>query len=238
MRLLSIDWDYFVPSIDQDFLPAPGGRVPYAFGGGETFPDHMIDALWDSRAAVLAMRGGALPGTSGEERDFWDRFRIDRHAVLYYADSHAQAAHAAVREGITSVWSFDAHHDCGYEGALEDVDRLGWVGCANWMCYYFLRGAELHVRYPAWRRDALMRELPPLCPVERQLDDGEIPAESFDMIFICRSSAWTPPWLDDAFDTLLRTAPAGRKVCLDAAWHRRGLDTDWIAHLQSRMVHA
>jgi hypothetical protein len=238
MHLLSVDWDYFVPSIDHEFVPSPGGRVPYAFAGGEIFPDHMLDALWDSRAAALGARGGELPGTSGEETAFWQRFTIDERAILYYADSHAQAAHGAIREGVESVWSYDAHHDCGYEGTLEDVQRLGWVACANWMCYYFLAGAGLHVRYPNWRRDALFRELPPLCPVERRLDDGTAPRVRFDVVFLCRSSAWTPPWLDDSFDALLQAAPVGRTVCLDPVWHQRALDRDWIAHLESQAVHA
>jgi hypothetical protein len=235
MHLLSVDWDYFVPSIDHEFLPGSGGRVPYASSGGEIFPDHMLDALWDSRAAMIQAHGLPLPGTSGEEAGFWDRFSLDASATLFYADSHAQAAHAAIRSGISKIWSYDAHHDCGYEGALEDVDRLGWVGCANWMCYYFLRGADLHVRYPAWRSDALERELPPLCPVERRLDDGMAPAVTFDVIFACRSSAWTPPWLDGMFEGLIAAAPVRRRVCLDPFWRRREGDAAWIAHLQDEM---
>jgi hypothetical protein len=233
MRLLSVDWDYFVPSIDHEFVASVrGAPIPYALHGGEVFPDVMLDGLWDSRAAALLAGGQALPGTSGEEDGFWERVHLAPAARLYFADSHAQAAHTAVRTGVTEVWNFDAHHDCGYEGAWDDPLRLGWVGCANWMCAYALGGASLHVRYPSWRRDAVQREVAPLCPVERTIDDGCAVPLSFEVIFVARSSAWTPPWLDERFEAFLAAAPVARRICLDHTWRTRQLDAVWLEHLQ------
>jgi hypothetical protein len=233
MRLLSVDWDYFVPSIEHEFVESVrGARIPYALGGGEVFPDALLDGLWDSRAAALLAGGQALPGTSGAEDAFWGRFQIDPAARLYFADSHAQAAHAAVRTGVTEVWNFDAHHDCGYEGAWDDPRRLGWVGCANWMCAYALAGAALRVRYPTWRLDAFRREVAPLCPVERTFDDSRDVPLSFDLVFVARSSAWTPPWLDERYEAFLAAAPVAQRVCLDHTWRTRGLDGAWLEHLQ------
>lgn len=234
MRLLSVDWDYFVPSIDLEFAGDSTARVPYAVGTGEYFSDDMLDALWDTRTATLLARHIPLPGTSGEETGFWDRFSVARDASLYYADSHAQAAGIERRMEVDEVWNYDAHHDCGYEGSVDDVDRLGWVGCANWMCYYSLRGAALHLRYPRWRVDAAARELPPRCPVDRALDGD--PTSTFDVLFVARSGAWTPPWLDHAFDAFLDAAPVRRRICLDRPWHRRTIDDAWIAHLQALAV--
>lgn len=232
MRLLSVDWDYFVPSIDEEFVESVRGvPIPYALGGGEMFPDALLDGLWDSRAALLA-GGRQLPGTSGEEDAFWDRFHITPVARLYFADSHAQAAQAAVRTGVTEVWNFDAHHDCGYEGAWDDPLRMGWVGCANWMCAYALGGASLHVRYPSWRPDALWREVAPLCSVERTIDDGCAVAFVFDLVFVARSSAWTPPWLDERYDAFLDAAPVTQRVRLDHVWRTRRLDTVWLERLR------
>jgi hypothetical protein len=221
MNLLSVDWDYFVPSIDREFAP----------GAAEGFSDDMVDALWDARAAHLLARGSGLPGTSGDEEGFWERFRFAPDVTLYYADSHSQAAHPALRQRYAGVWNFDAHHDAGYEGRLDDVFRLGWVGCANWMCFYYLRGGALHVRYPSWRRDALVRELPPLSPVDRAIDDGKPLPVRFDAVFVARSGALTPPWLDDAFYRFIQSAPLTQRVCLDTPWHDRTLDRAWIEHL-------
>jgi hypothetical protein len=226
VNLLSIDWDYFVPSIDREF----------ALGAAEGFSDDMVDALWDARAAQLLTRHCGLPGTSGDEDVFWDRFQLEPEAALFYADSHAQAAHPALRRRYAQVWNFDAHHDAGYEGELEDVFRLGWVGCANWMCYYHLKGATLHVRYPGWRRDALIRELGPLCHVDRTIDDGADVPVVFDAVFVARSGALTPPWLDEKFLQFVQSAPVSDKLCLDTPWHERTLDASWIAHLEQQVV--
>jgi hypothetical protein len=238
MRLLSVDWDYFVPSIDHEFIEDRRGKtIPYAVGGGEVFSDPLLDALWYSRAAALQAGGRALPGTSGDETVFWNRFRFDPAARLYFADSHAQAARGVVRAGVREVWNFDAHHDCGYEGEWDDPLRLGWVGCANWMCAYALARASLHVRYPSWRDDALRREVDPVCGVERAIDDGRNLPVSFDVVFVARSSAWTPPWLDDQFEAFLAAAPVAEHTCLDPAWRTRELETAWLDHLR-RLVAA
>jgi hypothetical protein len=191
----------------------------------------MLDALWDSRAATLQRHNVPLPTSSGAEERFWSRFTIAASADLYYADSHAQAAQTMVRAGVDEVWSYDAHHDAGYEGAMDDVFRLGWVGCANWLCYYVLRGVDAHVRYPSWRSDALEREVPPLCPLDRAIDDEQPVDLVFERVFVCRSSAWTPPWLDDGFYAFLERAPVRHTVCLDAFWRERSVDLDWIDHL-------
>ncbi len=210
-----------------------GAPIPYALGGGEVFSDQLLDGLWDSRAAALLAGGQPLPGTSRDEEIFWDRFQFAPSARLYFADSHAQAAHTAMRTGVTEVWNFDAHHDCGYEGAWDDPLRLGWVGCANWMCAYALGGASLRVRYPRWRADALLREIRPLCPVERDMDDGEIVPLTFDAVFVARSSAWTPPWLDEQLERFLAAAAVTYRVCLDHSWRTRRLDARWLEHLQT-----
>lgn len=39
-----------------------------------------------------------------------------------------------------------------------------------------------------------------------------------ELIAICRSSAWTPPWLDKQFSVLVGQLPRQRLVCLDCAW--------------------
>lgn len=226
MNLLSVDWDYFVPSIDREF----------ALGAAEGFSDDMVDALWDARAAQLLGCGLELPATSGDEDGFWNRFHIRSDAVLFYAESHAQAAHPALRRRYAHVWNFDAHHDAGYEGELEDVYRLGWVGCANWMCYYHLEGATLHVRYPRWRGDAMLRELGPLCPVDRAIDDSWDVPIVFDAVFVARSGALTPPWLDDGFLRFIRSAPVAETRCLDDPWHKRTQDASWLSHLKQQVI--
>jgi hypothetical protein len=68
--------------------------------------------------------------------------------------------------------------------------------------------------------------------VDRAIDDGRALPSSFDLVFVARSSAWTPPWLDAQFEALLAAAPIARRVCLDGTWRTRSLDSEWLEHLQ------
>lgn len=113
---------------------------------------------------------------------------------------------------------------------------LCWGGCGNWMCAYALGGASLRVCYPFWRPDAVRREVSPLCPGERAIDEGRAIPLTFDLVFVARSSAWTPPWLDESFDAFLAAEPVTQRVCLDHAWRTRGLDMGWLQHLREFAV--
>jgi hypothetical protein len=161
--------------------------------------------------------GAPLPATSGDERGFWDRFDIAVDAELYVADSNAQAAHPRVAEPRpTEVWLYDAHHDAGYvPRALEEVREEGRVTCEDWMLAYSLWGAELHVRYPPWRGYALAVDPAPVALLDRQVaTSGNGPAGPVHAVFVCRSPAWTPPWLDPDLERLVLTAPVKRIVPL------------------------
>jgi hypothetical protein len=68
--------------------------------------------------------------------------------------------------------------------------------------------------------------------VERSIDDGRAVPLPFDLVFVARSSAWAPPWLDEQFDAFLAAAPVAHRACLDHTWRTRGLDAVWLEHLQ------
>jgi len=206
-RLLSIDFDYFVP------LPTGSDPLWLMFDWG-----HREDALhhgliWSLRAADLLRNGIPLPATSGEETRFWPHIRLAEDAVVYVADSHAAAAVEAVRDGITEVWSFDAHHDAGYDGHGQAMHERGEYDCANWILAYPERPRRRGARvfYPAWKTDAFAVEPVPdgdervhRCHADR-MTMRHLPV--FDRVFICRSGGWVPPWLDTAFIDFLLAAP-------------------------------
>ncbi|MCX9190083.1 hypothetical protein C3Y87_01375 [Carbonactinospora thermoautotrophica] len=212
MNLLVVDWDYFFP-FEQD----EAGPALYDWGHFET-PYH-LEEVWRDRALDFLLCDRPLPGTTGRERRFWSRFRLTPGAVLYYADSNALAWDPRVRAGVRAVWLYDAHHDCGYGSA--DSGAAGQVRCDDWMCAYHRPGAELRVRYPRWRAHAMWSEPEPRVPVDRRVDDEAPVRVVFDRVFVCRSGAWTPPWLDEAFFAFLRAAPAARRVNLDGVRARR-----------------
>ena len=155
-----------------------------------------------------------LPGTSGEEMTFWDRFQFRRGAKLYTAESHSQCVQQDWLNA-SCVWNYDAHHDLGYRP--EDIDGVitGHNTCQNWLLSYALLGAQIKVQYPRWKIKALEVETTPACPqhlfdrgwVTRRIDDGIPPPIVFDAVFICRSGAWVPPWLDSNYQKFLDSCP-------------------------------
>ena len=217
MNLLSVDWDYFFDlsgeKTDQWAL--------YDWGHSEKWGSDLLGVIWQSRAIGFTHYGLPLPTTTGEEATFWSRFRFSEDAELYVAESHKAAISPVVAEGITEVWNYDAHHDAGYDkAALLTVMNDQRVSCQDWLLGYKvtngLTGKNMHVRYPKWRAYALKEEpTPPLKGIDRAVDDGEPVDTIFDRVFIARSGAWTPPWVDEQFQELVASCPVMLTEAID-----------------------
>src|SRR5574340_1024527 len=109
MNLLSVDWDFFFPEPSPD-----DGRNVELFDWGHKENSFFIDALWTFRAGAFLRAGLELPGLSGEQEDFWERFRFAPDAELFWAESHSAAGLHEVEQRVTHVWNYDAHHDAWY----------------------------------------------------------------------------------------------------------------------------
>lgn len=206
MRLLSIDWDFFFPILspleDKDFL--------YDWGHAET--GHlMTEGIWPIRAAQFMENNLPLPGTSGEEEAFWNRFHFSKAAVLYYADSHSRIFLQEVMENVTEVTNFDAHHDA-YEG-MDAVFEKKSVDCSTWATGYRLCRVDVRTIYPQW--DAWMMEDTPKADVNPEVDNKHRHKHTYDRAFVCRSAAWTPPWIEDKFWRFLLNCPVKNRKRLD-----------------------
>lgn len=233
-KLLCVDWDSF-------FADKLGSNDPdwglYDWGHAES--DFFIHALWSNRAMGFVMNGLPLPETTGEERTFWPRFRFDADAKLYFAESNASAVHPDLlgeEDVYSQVWLYDAHHDSGYRRKGQTVRSLTQAGqwsCEDWMVLYKYLGASCHVRYPTWKTWAFDVEPKPLVPVDRKFDDGGEPRNgrspiSFDRIFVCRSGAWVPSWLDDRFEQFLRDCPVQDQTGLHGPLPPREFSMDQV----------
>lgn len=210
-RLLVVDWDFFFPN------PMEGGALSQRaslYDWGHIENPFFIEAVWPLRASNFFLAGLDLPGTSGEEETFWSRFRIASDAALHVAESNADVVRFL--DGMGEIWLFDAHADCGYHGedSLTRILDGGQVDCGDWGLYAVMRGITMVVRYPRWKVHAF--EVEPETAVERffegaidrDIDDGDDIPVMFDRVFVCRSGAWVPPWLDDRFERFVRSAPA------------------------------
>lgn len=211
-KLLCVDWDFFCPSREGDPTLTNGWAL-WDWGHRE---DNMAfyDVVWLVRAAAFARAKEPRPMSSGEEDTFWSRFRFKPTAKLYYAESNVQALHTLVKRGVDEVWLFDAHHDSGYgENSVLNIMKTGRIDCGQWMIDYGMRGARLHMRYPRWKPWGLRGEPKPQIKLDRKLDDGKPLANvTFDRVFVCRSGAWSPPWLDDKFHAFIAAAPVQKRV--------------------------
>ncbi len=220
MKLLSVDWDYFFPKIEHSSQPRFSQEwALYDWGHKES--RLMIDLIWGTRAAGFLAAGLSLPGTTGEEEHFWARFHFTKRAKLYLAESHsALGDEKVIGHGVREIVNFDAHHDAGYhhrsfEDALRAMEIKNDKGighrmaCDDWAVYAAARGIPVVTKYPAWRSWAMNDEggePEPEAPIERMIDDGTPFAEPFGRVFVCRSGAWTPSWLDDKFETFVKAA--------------------------------
>ena len=225
MRLLVVDWDYFCAVVER---PEDGDEwVLYDWGHDEA-QEIFFEDIWPSRAAGFIASDLPLPDTSGEELGFWRRFNINPRAQLFVADSNMWAAHARINRFIDDLWLYDAHHDAGYrDDALRDVDQANKqvrVTCEDWMIAYGIQGTHLHMRYPRWRYYGMEGEPVPHVKMDRRVDDGEPVDVPFDRVFVCRSPAWTAPWLDATFQEFIEAAPVARTIPLHGMKPLRDFD--------------
>jgi len=205
MRLLSIDFDYWMPE-----------KIEWDFGHQEI--PLMIDFIWHSRAANFLARdmdfrqemsisldemhpselGYALVG------DLGCSFPRDSMA---FAESHVSAHDwfKDVQDG--ELWHIDAHHDIWY--GREDIN------CDNWVKHLVDEGKvrSVNLVYPRWRmeekfdfdwngkvEEVIARWRKKGVLFKKHYGLKSLPrGMRFDRTFMCRSGAWVPPWLDNLF---------------------------------------
>lgn len=217
LNALIVDWDFFFP-IDPSWDWAHAEN------------DLLINGIWQLRAADFLSSELPLPATTDEHLGWWERFRYSLGCPLYAADSNA-AAYLALNLHFQNelpkvgVWLFDQHHDCGYRGKTESLRRIeknGGVTCEDWMVPIGLtqrpKGRLLHVVYPDHRPLAIEEEPEPALNIDRRsfsdLEPGDLP-DRFDLVFVCRSGAWVPPWEDEKFGRFLDAFPLAEPTYLD-----------------------
>ncbi|MGA0383395.1 MAG: arginase family protein [Flavobacteriaceae bacterium] len=169
------------------------------------------------------------------------RFNLCSSHKFFYADSHAHG-YSALRETQSftgepvRVVHFDAHADLGYSSdSIKKEKEKNVLDCGSWLWHAIDIGLveSVSVVYPDWRD---LNEFtssnggwcPPnhICELESEgrvsftnwsewLRCGES-SSSIDTVFACRSSAWTPPWLDVQAERLFELFSSKEfSLCLD-----------------------
>jgi hypothetical protein len=195
MRVLSVDWDYFFTDLAW-------------MDWGHSESPLLTHFIWTVRAGDrhLKTQQSALEYVqprAAEMEVFWRRV-LDpaRRPHVLVAESHLELWRWLEAQifPVQELVNFDAHHDCGYGGANEAVD------CGNWVRALLdpqeRRLAQYTLRYPCWRRGALTEQ--GWANVKRRTGVRAVfgwprRPSRYDVVFVCRSGAWTPSWCDAQF---------------------------------------
>jgi hypothetical protein len=209
-NLLVVDWDYFFPN------PMESGDTSderyWLFDWGHAESILMRDIIWSTRAPGFLKHGLELPGVSVPE-GWWDRFNIADDAVVEVSDSNMYSGVAGNNTAFERVWLFDAHHDLYRVQTRKDYDTViekGAITCEDWMWFHKAAGSKLHWRWPQWHigGQGVADHIPKWAKVDTARDDLEPLADiEFDVVSICRSGSWVPPWCDQEFERFYLSCP-------------------------------
>lgn len=184
MRILSIDFDYFINTdIDTRNVCFPNGH--------DDLPPSLIRFVWDRRYEFHDnIRNLGVIKDFDVMCEFLRNSNCD-HILI--ADSHREISKLfdnIKEDEELELINIDFHHDMYVTGG-ENLD------CGNWL--RFLVDIKPNAKITWVRRedsdvDSLMGDF----PYHHTTDISEVQGE-FDAIFICFSSPWTPPHLYDKF---------------------------------------
>jgi hypothetical protein len=221
---LSVDYDYFVP---EDPLWDWGHKENDLFRF-LLWPIRLSGLL---AAGVDPREYAAAHKVAPKPHSFWSTlemlgYKLSRRTNICVADSHSYAANFFLtvnQYNPVTLLHFDAHHDLGYRGkAVIDNLEQGRVACDDWhlaLLHHCPNVIRSRTVYPEWRgvdewvqsfEDTNWRKA--IGPILQRVSafawepsklwqDEEV---HVDNVFICRSSAWVPPYLDEDFVRFVR----------------------------------
>ncbi len=192
--LLSIDWDYFIYTNEHNW-------------GSYTENNRSLVDLWYKRYIQEKAWGRDIQNSfqlSPELDKFWERirerFKFENGTKAYVSDSHALSYNIAIDNCCKIVCLFDAHADLGY-GGLSSLNFE--VNCSNWLGK-LLKDKQINEAYIFYSLHTAEKpeHFEPMNSIYNigycKFDDLNRDIK-VSVIHICRSGAWTPPWLDDRF---------------------------------------
>lgn len=193
MKILSIDWDYFI-NCSEDFR-----AVYFPDGGNEDIGLAMSTFVWTRRYA--ANRDIEQVKVLESDIDLIKKI-VDKNKDRFYficADSHKHLGEFLTDESMQEklkgqeleIVNIDHHHD-----AYNIGEKLN---CGNWVNKVLEMYPETKVK---WIKNCDSQETEN-DKIER-ISFKDIENESFEIIYLCRSGIWSPPHLDKQFGVLNR----------------------------------
>lgn len=184
MKVLSVDFDYFVDAT----LPQRKSLFP---NGGIEKSSSLNYFVWVTNYGNVPKKGLASLSTVSV---FMDELRTVQNIIaaqhpeaFMLADSHRHAYDfiCEYAEEEVEVYNVDFHHD-----TMEDNAE---VHCGNWLSHLIHEGIVTKAYWcskpDSNRKGSIVEEIP----------FSKLPRTGYDLIYVCRSSWWTPPHLDKYF---------------------------------------
>ncbi|WIF94109.1 arginase [Caminicella sporogenes] len=219
--LLSIDWDYFIP-INKEWCSS------YIENKKN------IISLWYKRYIENKIKGKNIEhliDVSPETYLFWNKlkkyFKIHNSTKVYISDSHKFSYIIAKKHNCSEVFSFDAHSDLGYSG-INSLDFK--LNCSNWLGKllkdnYVKKATIIYSPYTYENKEDF-KEFNEKFNIN-YIKFQNLPKNiDISVIHICRSGAWTPPWLDFKFYKFINELNLKYKIinCPNRKWNTKNID--------------
>lgn len=185
MKILSIDWDFFFPDAS-------------VYDWGHREEPLFFEVIWSIRAGArsLISQERAVDKFKIDEwlyQNFWSFVCVKKPGQLIITESHKDIYQfLEMSLDKSTVFNLDAHCD------MYDTEKE--IHCGNWASNavekkYITRFSQ---NYPYWRQsDVEEHKIASRFKAEIGIGVPSLGGHRFDLIFICRSSAWTPTWADD-----------------------------------------
>lgn len=190
MRILSIDFDYFVN-------PTPLQRARFFPDGGREMNDLLNTIVWSgaySQSEIVARKFPNEKSLLDVElltkplKKVHDIIMSQKGISCMVADSHAHA-YAFIQDNydgsVTELYNVDFHHDTYNVG--EEVN------CGNWLRRLLDEGI-VDKAYWVNQPDSEMGD-----NLAKVIPFSKLPKTGYDLVYVCRSGWWTPPHMDEAF---------------------------------------
>jgi len=218
--LLSIDWDYFVYTNKENW-------------GSYIENKKSIIDLWYKRFIEEKALGRNIKDSyklSPEWEIFWKRiwesFIFDRNIKAYVSDSHALSYLITKKIGCKIVCLFDSHADLGY-GGLSSLNFE--VNCSNWLGKLLkekkIKKAYIFYSPYTMEKPEFFKQINSIynikyCNIKDLNKKFKVSA-----IHICRSGAWTPPWLDEKFNQFIEAMGIAYRIvdCPARKWDPKNI---------------
>lgn len=229
--LLSIDWDYFIYTKKVNW-------------GSYTENKRSLIDLWYKRYIQEKELGKDIQDSfrlSSELDSFWNRirkcFEFAKNIKVYVSDSHALSYNIAKENNCNMVYLFDSHADLGY-GGLSSLNFE--VNCSNWLGKLLkdrqiVKANIIYSRFTAEKPEHFKS-------INSTYNVGYYSFDALDKgirtsaIHICRSGAWTPPWLDERFVQFIDALKIPYKImnCPERKWDPANISfSDQISYLMA-----